>query len=101
MARHGPKSRQPERKRRHDAIPVLRTRASRTSCSDTMSELEIWSSADILLNRFGGAVVLIASRRSDMLLDRGELKAASEWGRIVMAIANLERKRFGNGNMSH
>lgn len=101
MAHSSRKYRQPEGTRRNDEIPAPRTWVSQTNCSDSMSELDIWFSADILLNRFGGAAAIIVSKRADALLGRGDLKGASEWGRIAMAIANLERKRFGNGGMLH
>ena len=102
MAQRGQKRRRSGRKRLVDPVSAPgQTVNSKISYSDPIGELNIWSSADMLLNRFGGVAVLIASKRADVLLDKGDLQGASVWGRIAMAIAHLERRRLGNGGMLH
>jgi hypothetical protein len=57
-----------------------------------MTELDIWRSANILLKRYGGEAVLIASNRADALLDKGDIAGCAAWISITKAIADLERK---------
>ena len=57
-----------------------------------MTELDIWRSANILLNRYGGEAVIVATKRADALLDQGDPEGCSAWVRIAKAIAELERK---------
>lgn len=57
-----------------------------------MTDLDIWRCANLLLKRYGGEAVFIASKRADALLDQGDLAGRSAWIRIAKAIAELERK---------
>ena len=66
-----------------------------------MSDVDIWRSANILLKRYGGEALFIASKRADALLDLGDLRASSAWVRITKAIVDLERKAPGKGNLVH
>jgi hypothetical protein len=66
-----------------------------------MSELDIWRSANILLKRYGGEAVFIASKRADALLDQGDVEGCSAWVRITKAIADLERKAAGKSEQVH
>jgi len=66
-----------------------------------MTELDIWRSANILLKRYGGEAVFIASRRADALLDQGDLQGCSAWVRIAKAISELERKAPGIRDRIH
>ena len=56
------------------------------------SELDTWRAANVLLKRYGGEALFIATRRADALLDRGDPEGCSVWIRIATAITELERK---------
>ena len=66
-----------------------------------MTELDIWRSANILLKRYGGEAVFIASKRADELLDQGDVQGCSAWVRIAKAIIELERKSAGKADRVH
>jgi triphosphoribosyl-dephospho-CoA synthetase len=66
-----------------------------------MTDLDIWRSANILLKRYGGEAVFIASKRADALLDQGDVQGSLSWVRIAKAITDLERKAAGNGDRVH
>jgi hypothetical protein len=57
-----------------------------------MTELDVWRSANILLKRYKGEAVFIASKRADALLDQGDVAGCSTWVRIAKAISEMERK---------
>lgn len=67
---------------------------------ETMTDLDIWRCAKLLLKRFGGKAVFIATRRSDALLDQGDTNGCTTWIQITCAITDLERKQAG-GNTLH
>lgn len=58
-----------------------------------MTDRDIWRAANILLKRYGGEAVFIASKRADALLDQGDVHGCSAW--IRKAITELERKQPG------
>lgn len=66
-----------------------------------MTELDVWRSANILLKRYGGEAVFIASKRADALLDQGDVQGCSVWVRIAKAIDELERKQPGHADKMH
>ena len=66
-----------------------------------MTELDTWRSANILLKRYGGKAVFIATKRADALLDQGDVHGCSAWLRIAKAITELERKAADKSDRVH
>lgn len=66
-----------------------------------MTDLDIWRSANILLKRYAGEAVFIASRRADALLDLGDPEGCRTWVRIAKAIDALERQLPGKADRVH
>jgi hypothetical protein len=66
-----------------------------------MNELDIWRSANVLLKRYGGEAIFIATKRADTLLDQGDVQGCSAWVRIAKAITDLERKGAGKADRVH
>jgi hypothetical protein len=66
-----------------------------------MTDLDIGRSANILLKRYGGDAVFIASKRAHALLDLDDVQGCSAWVRIAKAIDELERKQPGHANIVH
>lgn len=67
-----------------------------------MTELDIWRSANILLKRYGGEAVFIASKRADALLDQGDGQGCSAWvSDQRWVITALEQKQAGEKNRVH
>lgn len=54
-----------------------------------VSDLDIFRSAKVLINRHGGSAAYYAAGRADDMLDRGQLEGAAVWRRIVKAIEAL------------
>jgi hypothetical protein len=57
-----------------------------------VDKLDIWRAANILLKRYRGEALFIASRRADALLDQGDIAGCSAWIGITKAITELEQK---------
>ena len=70
------------------------------SIMQSMDEIDTWLAASILLKRYKGDAIFIATRRADALLDRGDVAGRSTWIRIAKAIAELERKALPADTMN-
>lgn len=68
---------------------------------ETMTELDIWRCAKLLLKRYGGEAVFIATRRVDALVDRGDPEGCRTWIRIAEAITAIEKQRPGKADTLH
>ena len=66
-----------------------------------MGELDIWRSANILLKRYKGEAVFIATKRADALLDQDDHHGCSVWIKIAKAITELERKQARGADRIH
>ena len=63
----------------------------------TITNLDIWRSASVLLNRYGAGASLHAANRADEMLDAGDLDGRAVWGRIYEAVIELGRAAPGEG----
>ena len=61
------------------------------------TDLDIYRSATVLLNRYGAAASLPAANRADEMLDAGDLDRRALWGRIYEAVLELGREAPGEG----
>ncbi len=61
------------------------------------SDLDIYRSASVLLNRYGDGASLHAANRADELLDKGDMDGRALWGRIYEAVLELGREAPGEG----
>jgi len=64
-----------------------------------VADFDIWRTANILLKRYRGEAVLIATKRADALLDQGDCAGCSAWIKIVRVITELERKELRAGDV--
>jgi hypothetical protein len=88
----------------HHHQEYLRTLVRPSWLSDTcwpVTDLDIWRSANILLKWYGAESVFIATKRSDALLDQGDVEGCSDWVRIAKAISDLERNTACSGERVH
>lgn len=61
----------------------------------TVSDLDIYRSAKLLIDQYGDAASLHAANRCDEMLDKGDLDGRAVWSRIYEAV--LESSRTGPG----
>ena len=54
-----------------------------------MDERDIWRSARVLLDQYGLDAAIQAAMKADAMLERGDLKGAAVWRRIIEAINAL------------
>ena len=60
-----------------------------------ISDLDIWRAANLLIRRHGADAELLAARRADLMLDRGDRDGQLVWTRIGRAIAELQAPPHG------
>ena len=63
----------------------------------TITNLDIWRSASVLLSRYGNGASLHAANRCDEMLDKGDLDGRAVWSRIYEAVLELGRKAPADG----
>jgi len=56
-----------------------------------VNAIDVWRSAHLLLQQHGKEALVIATERSDALLDSGDTSGSRVWMQIVRAIIDLER----------
>jgi hypothetical protein len=72
------------------SISTLRRR------DDTMgSDLDIWRAAELLIRQHGSGADLVAAKRADLMLDRGDEDGRLLWDRIRQAIEALQAPSSG------
>jgi hypothetical protein len=54
-----------------------------------ITDIDIWRSAKLLIDRHGGNAATVAAMRADELLERGDVAGQAVWKRIVRAIEEL------------
>ena len=64
-----------------------------------LSDLDIFRSAKIMIDRYGPDAELEAARRADALRDKGDLDGQAAWLRIPAAV--LELLKPGDGETVH
>ena len=63
----------------------------------TITDLDIWRSAWVLLNRYGAGASLHAANCADEMLEAGDLDGRALWARIHEAVLELGRTAPGEG----
>jgi hypothetical protein len=54
-----------------------------------IGSIDIWQTADLLINQLGDAAQLFASRRVSELTNQGDLAGAEIWSEVLAAIVVL------------
>ena len=62
-----------------------------------ITNLDIYRSASVLLNRYGDGASLHAASRADEMLAAGNMDGRALWGRIYEAVLELGREAPGEG----
>ena len=57
----------------------------------SVSDLDVWRSANELIKKHGGEAANFAAIRADALLDQGDVQGHAVWVRIINAIDDLQR----------
>jgi hypothetical protein len=58
----------------------------------TVTDLDIWRAANILLKRHGDEAAVVAAQRADALLSAGDVEGEIVWKRIGAAVVELQRR---------
>ena len=66
-----------------------------------ISDLDIYRSAKVIIERYGEEARLHATKRADALLKAGDLDAYAAWKRILRAVEELQRKAPKSGEAIH
>ncbi len=60
-----------------------------------ISDREVWTAANLLIERHGADAEIEAARRADLMLDRGDIDGQLVWLRIKRAIETLQAPASG------
>jgi hypothetical protein len=63
-----------------------------------ISDLDIWRAANLLIREHGDDAEIVAARRADEMLERGDHDGQRVWLRIRRAIAELQAAPVGKPN---
>ena len=58
---------------------------------------DIWRTVNLLVKERGDRAAVVAARRAAELLADGDVEGCAAWGRILVAIRDLERTTPNNG----
>ena len=67
----------------------------------TISELDVFRSAKLLVDQHGAEAPIEAALRFDAMLEKGDLDGQRVWSRILAAVTELLEKRPGDGAAVH
>ncbi len=65
------------------------------------SDLDIYRSAKLLIDRHGAAATIHAAMNADAMLERGNLDGQRVWLRIIRAIEELLQRQPKAGEVQH
>ena len=65
------------------------------------TDLDIYRSAQVLIREHGKGAAQEASRRADAMLEKGDMKGAAVWRRVLRAVEELRRKERREGEAAH
>ena len=65
------------------------------------SDLEIYRSAKLLIDRHGDNAVIEAAMMADKMLEQGDLDGLATWNRILRAIEELRAGKRPEGEKLH
>lgn len=60
-----------------------------------MVSLDIYRAANLLIQQRGGDAEIEAARKTDLMLNRGDLEGRNVWPRITRAIVELQAPQTG------
>ena len=63
----------------------------------TVTDVDIWRSAKLLIDQYGDAASLHAANRCDEMLDKGDLDGRAVWSQIYEAVMELMKTEPGEG----
>ena len=66
-----------------------------------ISDLNVYRSANILVDRHGTETPIFAAMHADAMLDNGDLDGAAVWRRIVRAVEELLADKPADGVAVH
>ena len=66
-----------------------------------VSDIDIFRSAKLLIDKHGDDAALIAIKRATKMLDAGDVDGYAVWKRIVDAIKNMQRETPRPGEHRH
>ena len=64
-------------------------------------DLDIYRSANLLVNQHGQDAPIHAAMRADAMLDKGDLDGCAVWKRILRAVEELQTKAAKSGEAVH
>ena len=67
----------------------------------TVSEIDIWRSANELIKQYGADASIHAAMKTDELLAKGDLDGAAVWRRIVRAVEDLQADKPSKDGFRH
>ena len=65
------------------------------------SEIDVYRSAKLLIDKHGEWAAIQAALEADAMLDKGDLDGAAVWRRVVAAINELQRTESKPGERQH
>jgi hypothetical protein len=63
-----------------------------------ISDRDIWRAANLLIRKHGADAEIVAARRADEMLERGDRGGQMVWVRIMRAIVELQALPVGKPN---
>ena len=67
----------------------------------TISDLDIYRSAKVIINQYGKDALIHAAMRADAALEGGDLGGLAVWKRILRAVEELQRAEPAEGIIRH
>ena len=67
----------------------------------TISDLDLWRAANLMIERHGDDTALVAAQRADELLAAGDIEGQLVWKRIIAAINELQRTQLAVNERRH
>ncbi len=65
------------------------------------SDLDIYRSAKLIIDKYSGGAAAEAERRADTFLKRGDAAGHAVWRRILRAVEELGRMKLGEGERTN
>ena len=66
-----------------------------------ISDLEIFRSANWLIDQHGEGAAAHAAMQADTMLEKGDMNSKRVWQRIIAVIEELQRTELGPGETAH
>jgi hypothetical protein len=66
-----------------------------------MEEIDIWRSANLMIQQHGPNAIVEAAKRQIALLEKGDITGAAVWAQIALAIDKLMADKPASDEASH